>query len=238
MDGHAFSLSATAQIRSLAATYCGVDVSEKTHKEVFLECAALLRKNFGEMSILEIHEAFALAAARKIEADLSAYHGKFTVNMFGAVLAAYRPYRTLVLAALDKGQDAHLAAIQQAEDDARNEEYRQFVVQEFAALCFENRRFDAPEKIPLRWAENLSARGLLESDGEMWKQSKRDVRAEFLATAQTVGADMTIGTEKQVRNIAEKCRADPDYFPPELTDRAKNLYGRRLIFKHIAPFAP
>jgi hypothetical protein len=227
------------EIGKLAETYCGVNVADPVNVTVIRACADLLISKYPELGIHEIHEAFSLASVRKIDADLTAYGGRFTVNMFGGVLSAYEPYRRAILAALSKGQDKINADNEAAYEAQRNAEYRATLIKTFAELQQENKEFKGSDGIPAIWAKILSEEGLLEKQTGLWRDCKNAVCAEFLAMVDDGRAKFiisSIGSYADCAKLAEEMRADPDLFPPQLQEQAKNMYSRRLVFAHLAPY--
>lgn len=227
------------EIGKLAETYCGVNVADPANVAVIRACADLLINKYPELGIHEIHEAFSLASVRKIDADLTAYGGRFTVNMFGGVLSAYTPYRRAVLAALSKGQEQIDVDSEAAYEAKRNAEYRKLLVKTFVELRQENKDIKSSDEIPAVWAKILSEEGLLEKQTGLWRDCKNAVCAEFLAMVGEGKAKFTIssiGSYVDCAKLAEEMQADPDLFPPQLQEQAKNMYGRRLVFAHLAPY--
>lgn len=231
-----FKISATAAIAALSEAYSGADIMKESNRAVYTECARLLRRQFPGLAIAEIHEAFALAAAQKIDADLTAYKGVFTVAMFGAVLTAYVDFRKKIVAELSKtDSDLQLQAV---EDEKRERfaMYRQHVIDEFARLKLKNNQIASAENIPLSWAKILTEELLITSDAEAWKAAKIAVCEDFITKTGQREEDITIGSLRACQRISERLREEPDYFPEELHQRAVNLYGRTIVFRELAKF--
>jgi len=87
------SFGVKLEVEFSAATYCG---APNTLPETIKEGVRFITDQFGHLNLTEIREAFRLAAAKKIEADLSAFYGLFTIQLLGKVLAAYDDYRTAI----------------------------------------------------------------------------------------------------------------------------------------------
>lgn len=78
--------------------------------DVFQEMTEFVFLKFSHLGVMEIREAFRLAAAKEIAADLSAYYGFFTIKALGDVLRAYNLYRNKVVAEM---QQIESAAVEQ-----------------------------------------------------------------------------------------------------------------------------
>ena len=80
------------EVEHCAATYCA---APNTLTDTMDECVLFVIDQFGFLCPSEIRQAFRLAAAGKIEANLNAYNGAFSVRILGEVLSSYEDYRTL-----------------------------------------------------------------------------------------------------------------------------------------------
>lgn len=236
MSATEFKMTAMAHVSSLAETYCGADIKSAVNVKVFGECVKLLRSKFGELGVVEIHEAFSMAAAQKIKADLTAYGGKFTVAMFGNVLSAYRTFRNAILHKMSEGHGVLEREAEAALIEQKREAYRLHVLGEFARLKNVNKQISKPEDVSLGWARILSDEGLIAPDGELWVQTKLDVRRQFMASIAAGQPDITIGSAQYCRRLAQRLTDDSELFPSDLRQRAVILYGRRLIYKELAAY--
>ncbi len=86
------------------------------------------------LSVTEIKQAFELSASGKIDANLSAYHGKFTIQMLGDVLQKYWIFRMNVLARYDSKLDNYHNQQRKKDADERNERAKQEVIDLFKKL--------------------------------------------------------------------------------------------------------
>ena len=89
--------------------------------------------------------------------------------------------------------------------------------------------------VPLNWAKILTDAGLIEKDGALWIETKRQVKAEFIREC-SGGNYPALLTQNECRSILNRMKNDPDLFPHELKHRAEVVYGKRLVFKHLASF--
>ena len=86
------------------------------------------------LSVAEIKQAFELSAAGKIDANLSAYHGKFTIQMLGDVLQKYWAFRMNVVARYESKVDILQKQQRRQDADERNERAKQEVIDLFKKL--------------------------------------------------------------------------------------------------------
>lgn len=233
MSAEAFGIAAAAMIDQVAASYCGADRS--TMAAVYDECAYLLRQKFGHFAAEEVREAFRMAAANRIEADLTAYGGRFTVAMFGDVLTAYAKHRAKIVAALE----AQKAAQAEASRLEKRREHGRLMLERFLAefeqMRNENNRFARWQDIPAGTDEALKNRGVFDAVSKSdkafwWLEAKREAVRE-LRELEGSGADL-----QWAARIVRRCECNPDQFPPELMPRATVIYGKMLAFSLLAPY--
>lgn len=183
-----------------------------------------------------------MAAMGHIEAKLDAYGGRFTVTLFVRVMTAYVEWRNSVLAVISKAEDAIKAEQEEQIAAQRNEQARAEILSEFERLKNTNDRFHSPEQIPLSWIRVLQAAGKFEridrgEASDRWMWAKNEVVERFCEDVKALRKPVVLLTEKQCADIYRKCMDDHEYFPEELLDTAKNLYGRFTIFSQLAPYA-
>lgn len=230
-----YNRRAPMEIASIAEMYCGA-VKTPENMRVFVQCSKDFKSKFSKLGYCEIPEAFSMAAAKLIDVDLTAYAGRFTVAMFGGVMAAYVEYRDKLLNTIQSGQTELENVARDAEVKIKSAELAAHVKKEFESLIFNNTRFESMEQIPGFWPRILVDAGLLESDAAAWVESKIAVCNDFAAKAGVGESDIVIGDSHACRKLADKIKSDPDFFPSELMERAKVLYGRTLIWNAIGPF--
>lgn len=227
-----FKTQATKMVSLVAETYCGSDVSNPGNIKSIAECVRLLRTKFSDLGFEEIREAFAMSSAKMLNADSTAYRDRFTVNLFGRVMATYKDYRNKILAEISKAKD-----IEQEENAAAiraemNEKIRQNVIEEFERLKINNTRFRSPEDIPTFWVGIL--REKITGNRVLWERARKDVSDEFCVNIQSGGNDIAINRKRCFEIVREYKEAG--VYPEELYERAVNRYGRYLIFDNISPF--
>lgn len=218
-----------------AATYCG---APNTLPETIGEGVKFVQAQFSHFNITEIREAFRLAAAGKIEADLKAFYGLFTIQMLGNVLRAYDDYRTAIFREVR-------AKVAQMEDE-RGNEYRAeamkekfgTIAEQFDDLKQSNTKYerwqDLPEWFCRRVIEEDLAGLTLEEKGKAWITAKHwaanEVRGWLLDTA------FSRDDRKRFAAAAASLEKHPDIFPDEIKKEAQEAYSKMLIFQKIAPY--
>lgn len=236
LDSMALNGRGMVMIGRVAETYCGVDIQQAVNKQAVVDCLKLLRTKFPEMGLNEIDEAFSMAAAQLIDVSLTAFGGRFTVAMFGAVLSAYRTFRNNVLVQMSKGAEQEAEETEQAENEKRNAEYRAHVVSEFTRLKVENRQIESADKVPAVWPKILREMGFINTNTALWLQAKQQVCADFVRDVANSEFSILIGNSTSCRKLADKIKTDPEFFPEELRPAAEILYGRWIVFSNLAPF--
>ena len=260
-NANVFSALAKEEIATAAELYCGA-VNNGENSKVYDECVVRLYRNFPMIGVIpkrtgqgfempEIREAFSMAALGHIDAKLEAYGGRFTVTLFVRVLTAYIDWRNTILHAISKAQDVLDEEDKQEQAKEKNEQARVQILDDFERLKISNDRFKLPDQIPLAWVRVLQGAGLFEriDKGEAasrWIWAKTHIVQQFINEMKiyiiSPEADRPnkkpalLLTEKECRALYEKCLADEDYFPDELRESAKNLYGRITIFSKLAPY--
>ena len=219
-----------------AATYCG---APNTLPETIGEGVKFVQAQFSHLNLTEIREAFRLAAAKKIDADLSSFYGLFTLQMLGKVLAAYDDYRTAIFREVR-------AKVAQMEDEHGNEERAEAmrekfgtIAEQFAALQQSNTKYerwqDLPEWFCRRVIEEDLAGITIEEKGKAWVTAKHwaanEVRVWLLDTS--VSRD----DRKRYAIAAATLDKNPDIFPDEIKKEAQEAYSKMLIFQKIPPYA-
>ncbi len=225
----------TAFIARIAEQYCGADITLSSNKGVFKMCGATALNHFGGFAQQEIELAFSLASVGSITADIRAYNGKFTVAAFSQCLTAYRTYRERVVKGIEAALDADRLAEQDKENRKKNEATIKQVYVDFARLQKNNSEIKVWQSVPMNWAKILSQAGLIETDRELWVEVKGAVKSEFVREC-SGGNYPTLLTQNQCKRILNQIKNDSDYFPIELKHRAEVVYGKRLVFKHLASF--
>jgi hypothetical protein len=81
------------EIEFCAKHYSGTDTSTEDFELLLQESYDFIISQFGSLSVLEVREAFRLAASGVLLVDLTAYYGRFNLQILGKVLKAYSDYR-------------------------------------------------------------------------------------------------------------------------------------------------
>ena len=116
-------------------TSANFDKQERTTIDILIsEGSNFIIKHFAMLSVAEIKQAFELSAAGKIDANLSAYHGKFTIQMLGDVLQKYWIFRMNAIARFDSKVDVLQNQQRKKDADERNERAKQEVIDLFKKL--------------------------------------------------------------------------------------------------------
>lgn len=114
------ALFLAAELRFCASAYTG-DV--KTSQLALDEMIRFVMEKFGHLGASEIREAFRMAAgghAFFAEVDLAAYHGVFTINALGKVLATYNNYRNTIISEVQAIESRTLGEVT---TDSRRQEW-------------------------------------------------------------------------------------------------------------------
>ena len=87
-----------AELEHCAKIYCG---ARNTSSEVFEEATDFVLSRFGHLGLLEVREAFRLAAAGELPGldtdSIRAYYGEFTIIALGSILRGYDQYRAEIV---------------------------------------------------------------------------------------------------------------------------------------------
>ncbi len=124
-------------IYSVAILYTSANFDKQPKRDVDIlinESANFVIKNFPMLSVGEIKTAFEFAACHKIDANLSAWNGKLTIQMIGDVLSAYYQFRQNAIARYDNKVELILLRQKSQDCDKRNEQAKQAVVDLFNEL--------------------------------------------------------------------------------------------------------
>lgn len=114
------ALFLAAELRFCASTYTG-DV--KTSELALDEMIRFVIEKFGHLGASEIREAFRMSASGHAffaEVDLAAYHGVFTINALGKVLATYNNYRNTIISEVQAIESRTLGEVT---TDSRRQEW-------------------------------------------------------------------------------------------------------------------
>jgi hypothetical protein len=238
-----YNRQAGAAILICAQAFCGADATKQS-AAVYGECVNVLRKYYAGLGIEEVKEAFRLAAAGKItnsdgeRISLTAYAGRFSAAMFGEILSSYQNWRGKIHAAIlrqREGEDDRKRDMDRQANFARSMENLE---DRFRRLCRtggddETKRW---EDVPGWWAKILLDKGLLllldETKKDLWKAAKLETVAEAKREHST-GLNTILPDAKILRRAVRACEENPEVFPAELSDRARVVYGKMLVWECI-----
>lgn len=237
MAAEDFAKHGLVAVQYVAMTYTGAS-DTATLTPVWNECLLLLRKEFSQIGIEEVRHAFRLAAAGKTDANLIAYGGVFTVQLFGAAIRAYVEYRKRVYADIVQSEYAKGEA---AEREARNasawKKNTAETVEYLTGLMSKNDRVDSWQKVKEAWFKILEVRGLINVDEAYkktsWVEAKHEAVAEFLANPES-----GLISNNEARDIKRYMAHHPGDFPDKLTEKAKAIYRKKLVFLSLATYQP
>ena len=233
MDADDFSQKATAVIQYVAKAYCGGD-EESNISPVWNECLLLLRKEFRSIGVEEIRHAFRLASSGTINANLIAYRGVFTVQMFGAVLSKYVEYRRKVHAEIVNREHATAFDRRQQEKQARWKAEFEELTRRIIGLTKENNEIGEWGQVGVGWFEILEKNGLIAVNdtykAASWIESKKQAVRDFLS--ESSGLSDTVESSAIKRELIK----DPDGFPEKLKQKALLVYRKKLAFLSLAIF--
>ena len=223
------------EVKRCAITYCG---APNTDTVTIAESVRFVHTQYSHLTLNEISEAFRLAAAQKIDADLSAFHGLFSVRILGQVLSAYDTMR---------GQVARevRARLRKLEDEQENQIRSERMLQmhgtisdQFAALVENNEKYarwqDMPEWFCERVVRDDVAGFSLDEKGKAWiiaRQWSANQLANWIVDPQTTKADRSRYIE-----VEQAYKENPDVFPEGLKKEAQSAYCKMLVFDRIAKY--
>ena len=234
-NGETGTTALMLEVKKCAITYCG---APNTDTVTIAESVRFVHTQYSHLTLNEISEAFRLAAAQKIDADLSAFHGLFSVRILGQVLSAYDTMR---------GQVARevRARLRKLEDEQENQIRSERMLQmhgtisdQFAALVENNEKYarwqDMPEWFCERVVREDVAGFSLDEKGKAWiiaKQWSANQLANWIMDPQTTKADRSRYIE-----VEQAYKENPDVFPEGLKKEAQSAYCKMLVFDRIAKY--
>lgn len=219
-------------INRAAVDYCGAANSEATDT-VIKQAADTARNTMPWASIPEITLAHQLAAAGRLGSiDMTAYGGRYSVELFGRVMRAYKAYREKVVEALEQEAAKADDARRESTNKAKAERWRKELIDGFVRGTHDWKTW---AEVPLSAYEILLKLGHVKKDVDLWNKVKRDIIADLKAKANAGEPDDTLGSKYDVRNVAARHNRDPDIFPTELLDRAKTHYKKQAVFSQFKP---
>lgn len=221
------------EVKFCAATYCA---APNTERDVLEEGARFIASMFGHLNVNEIREAFRLAAAGLIAADLTTYYGMFSINILGKVLSAYDDHRTQTY----REVRARIRAEQDAiESEKRAEVMRKkfgTIAEQFQALTKRNDKYPTWQSLPGWFCENVVREDVADfctdEKGKTWIEAKAwavNSVGTWILSQSTQPED-----RKRYRQAKAAIERDSDTFPPSLKKEAEEAYAKMLVFSKIA----
>lgn len=216
-----------------AKLYCGM-VSDESTPLMMQFAAEYVIKSHAGLGIDEIKLAFVMAVDGKINANVKAYGGVFSIAMLGEILTAYREHRNKiinkVLDCQEKERREQINYVPQAEKDERNAR----VLSEFLLEINDNiiavqqdqiPKWDKYEKVPAKLAESAIKAGKIEVSQDMkeevWRLTENLAKRQLNHEAQVFKNSHAIS---EVRN-----RFNGQYFK----NSRQLIYAQLLIFQYI-----
>ena len=225
-------------IYSVAVLYTSVNFDKQAKRDIDIlinESANFVIKNFPMLSVGEIKTAFEFAACHKIDANLSAWNGKLTIQMIGDVLSAYYQFRQNAIARYDNKVELILLRQKSADCDRRNEQAKQAVIDLFNDLkqTYQQTGEIDPDKIKPYQGKILVDAGLITfTTGEkvaIHKEAKKQAIKELKNDIQDINQKpVTRRTLKSMLSEIENGAEQDDF-----KSRVNSIYSVLLIKKSI-----
>ena len=165
--------AATAAISRAIALFCQAFGLEQPAPGALAIAVDMVRNRFAGLGVGEIITAAQLAASGELETGAK-FYGKFAIQGFGDILAAYQQERNAARAAIEKEREA---AEREAEKARRDIERQANYERDFPAMLA-GYRGSMPE-IPVHWFDTAVRLGLLEYTDEEKREAWQ--RADVLA---------------------------------------------------------
>ena len=165
--------AATAAISRAIALFCQAFGLEQPAPGALAIAVDMVRNRFAGLGVGEIITAAQLAASGELETGAK-FYGKFAMQGFGDILAAYQLERNAARAAIEKEREA---AEREAEKARRDIERQANYERDFPAMLA-GYRGSMPE-IPVHWFDTAVRLGLLEYTDEEKREAWQ--RADVLA---------------------------------------------------------
>jgi hypothetical protein len=174
--------AATAAIGRAIGLFCQAFGLEQPAPGALAIAVDMVRNRFAGLGVGEILTAAQLAASGELETSAK-FYGKFALQGFGDILAAYQLERNTARAAIEKEREA---AKREAEKQRRDIEEQAKYEAEFPAKLAAYR--GTMEDIPVHWYDTAIRLGLLshtdDEKKEAWIQAAELARAELARRAE------------------------------------------------------
>jgi hypothetical protein len=174
--------AATAAIGRAIGLFCQAFGLEQPAPGALAIAVDMVRNRFAGLGVGEILTAAQLAASGELETGAK-FYGKFAMQGFGDILAAYQQERNAARAAIEKEREA---AEREAEKQRRDVERQMQYEQDFPAMLAGYR--GTMEDIPVHWYDTAIRLGLLshtdDEKKEAWIQAAELAHAEMARRAE------------------------------------------------------
>ena len=226
-----------AALSLCAEIYCGI--KENTMNEnVLVECSKFVYKYYKDLGILELKEAFEMAANNKFERiNMKAFYGQFNVSMLGDILSAYKSERNKVL---NKIMYEHERAVsgESFMDIIEHKNYvaRQEVIAEFKAEMEKRKngqelKYKTIDDIRIHWPRILIDHGIIElpieRKREIWNEAKELVMKKLRKTAANFQDVYEAKGARQMIKTIESNGAKT------IREKTEVLYGKLYVWEFL-----
>lgn len=225
-------------VHTLAGMYTSANLDKQNKEDLehlIRECSNFIIKQFPSISLEEIALAFQLAASHKIEADLRAFNGVFSIAMLGGVLSAYLLYRNRIKAAHQNELTLLSKVVSENEINQKNQDVISEVIANFKNLIveFEKTGLLDDSKIYPFWGKILVDAKIINFTHEekfaIFEEALVLAKSELVKTVQNNSVPMF-----ELRSIKEILATTTKDNPHEkIKDLATTIYKRIIVSKAI-----
>jgi hypothetical protein len=208
------------------------------NENVLSECVKFTYKYYKDLGILELKEAFEMAANNKFDkVNIKAFYGQFNISMLGDILSAYKSERNKVL---NKIMYEHERAIsgESFMDIIEHKNYvaRQEVIAEFKAEIEKKRngkelKYKTVDNIRIHWPRILIDKGIIElpesRKRELWNEAKELVMKKIRMTATNYDNIYEAkGARQMIKNIETNGQKT-------IREKTEVLYGKLYVWEFL-----
>lgn len=217
-----------------AALYCGMSEGE-IMKQTIIEASKFVLAKFSHLGISEIKDAFQMAAANEFEdVNMTAYFGQMSISTLGDILDAYTKHRNKTIAKyLDLKDKAQKQQQKEVQKEEKNNAARQKIKTDIEAAIISIQQgvyyWQSWQDVPVHYAEIAVSEGWLEVSAEfkarIWSESKELAKREIIEASQDFNNLPEARKAKQIlmKNMESQI----------ITEPAKRIYAKRIIFEYI-----
>jgi len=210
--------------------------AERMLAETIQEAVRFVYKNYPQLGVNEIREAFSLSAANVFPAvNMTAFFGTFTISMLGDILTAYNQYRNPIIA---KAYDQIIKLEQENKQETEREEKNRIAISQIqqdiekAIIAVQSGEADLWESwhdVPVHYAEIAVREQWIEVSPEfkksIWEESKKLALRELSEMA----ADLSNFSQAKQSRLKLTEAIERQTVP----DAALRIYSKLLIFKYV-----